>query len=298
MKLFKCFFRDNSLYLVLRRLSQNKAASVSAMFMLILTLVAILSNQVSPYSPYQANFEQVAQLPNFQHWLGTDELGRDILSRLIFGARTSLLVGSFVQVISTFLGTLIGLISGYYGGIIDTIIMRLVDILYSLPSFLLVIFMITLLTPSIGSIIIILAFINWPFVARLVRGQVLTLKELSFVLAARSLGPSDWHILIRHILPNTLSLIVVQFTLGFGNAIMAEATLSFLGVGIPSPHPSWGMMISKGREYLLSFPHIIIFPCVVLGLTMLSINFLGDGLRDALDPRWTRQIDERKLLQK
>jgi len=207
---------------------------------------------------------------------------------MIYGARTSLFVGLSVQTATSLIGTLVGLFAGYYGGIADMVLMRAVDIVYSIPSFLLVVFMLSLFEPGVWSIVAILSFVNWPFTARLVRGQVLSIKEKEFILAIQSIGAGDGRVLCRHILPNIYDLIIVQFTLGIGYVIMAEAGLSFLGIGILSPHPSLGGMIAKGREYFLGFPHISLFPSFMLGLMIMALNFLGDGLCDALDPKSSR----------
>lgn len=269
----------------LRRLCRSRVTVASALFLFLLVSVAAFGDRIAPYSPYDPDFDSVAESPSPLHWLGTDELGRDILSRLIYGARTSLLIGIAVQTSAGAIGALVGLASGYYGGIADITLMRLVDVLYSFPSFLLVVVMVSVLDPGTWSIIITLSFVTWPLYARLVRGQVLSLREQEFVLATHALGATDTRILLRHILPNTLGVIVVQFTLGIGYVIMAEASLSFLGIGIRSPHVSWGAMINKGREYFLGYPHMTLFPSIVLALTVLAFNLLGDGLRDALDPR-------------
>jgi len=268
-----------------RRLERNKAALVSAIFLLLLVFVAIFAPIVAPYSPYETDFAQVRALPSAEHWLGTDELGRDILSRLIYGARVSLFVGVTVQTMATFVGIVLGLVAGYYAGMTDIFIMRAVDIMYAFPNFLFAVFMVSLLEPSVGSVILTLSLASWPFVARLVRGQVLSLKNREYVMAAKVIGAPDRAIMRRHILPNAFSPIIVQFTLGIAGVIMAEAALSFLGIGIRPPNPTWGGMISKGREFFRTSPHLAIYPSIVLGLTMIAFNFLGDGLRDALDPR-------------
>ena len=269
----------------LRRLGRNKAAVVSAVFLLLLIFVAIFAPIVAPYSPYETDFAQVRALPSAEHWLGTDELGRDILSRLIYGARVSLFVGVTVQTMATIVGIILGLVAGYYAGMTDIAIMRAVDIMYAFPNFLFAVFMVSLLEPSVGSVILTLSLASWPFVARLVRGQVLSLKNQEYVMAAKVIGTPDRAIMRRHILPNAFSPIIVQFTLGIAGVIMAEAALSFLGIGIRPPNPTWGGMISKGREFFRTAPHLAIYPSIVLGLTMIAFNFLGDGLRDALDPR-------------
>jgi ABC-type dipeptide/oligopeptide/nickel transport system permease subunit len=269
----------------LRRLMRNRAAVISALFLLILIVMALLADVISPYSPTVADFTSIRIAPTPAHFLGTDEVGRDLFSRIIYGARISLFVGIIVQTISTLVGIILGLIAGYYGGIVDTLIMRLVDIMYSLPNFLFAVFMVSLLTPDIGSVILTLTIAGWPFSARLMRGQALLAKKTEYVVAAEALGAGNWRIMFSHVLPNSLTPIIVQYTLGIATVIMAEAGLSFLGIGIRPPNPTWGGMINKGREFIRTSPHLAIYPSIILGLTMIAFNFLGDGLRDALDPR-------------
>lgn len=269
----------------LYRMSRNRAAVVSAGFLILLVLAAIFADFIAPYDPNAADFMALRQPPSLQHIMGTDEVGRDIFSRVLFGARISLTVGFIVQTTATFTGILLGMLAGYYGGMTDLVIMRAVDIMYALPAFLFAVFMVSILTPNINSVILTLTLVGWPFIARLMRGQVLALREQEYVIAAQALGARPWQIMLFHILPNALSPIIVQYTLGIATVIMAEAGLSFLGIGIRPPTPTWGGMITKGREYIRTEPHLVLYPSIVLGLTMIAFNFLGDGLRDALDPR-------------
>ncbi|MGC8837616.1 MAG: ABC transporter permease [Anaerolineae bacterium] len=271
-----------------RRLKRNKAALGSMVFLVVLVLMAVAAPILTPYSPYTPDFSATLQPPSREHPLGTDELGRDLVARLLYGARVSLAVGLVVQITAIAVGALLGLAAGYFGGIVDTVLMRLVDIMYAFPSFLFAVFMVAFLRPSPFSIILVLVLVGWPFPARLIRAQVLSLREWEFVSAARVVGASSWRIMTRHILPNTLSVLIVHFTIGIADVIMAEAGLSFLGIGIRPPNPTWGGMIAKGREYFRSFPHLALYPSIALGLTVLAFNFLGDGLRDALDPRLRR----------
>jgi ABC-type dipeptide/oligopeptide/nickel transport system permease subunit len=271
-----------------RRLRRNRAAVISVAFLVALVLAAIAAPLLTPYDAYAPDFGKVLQSPSREHPLGTDELGRDMLTRLLYGARVSLAVGLIVQTIALTFGALLGLIAGFFGGVTDTVIMRGVDIMYAFPNFLFAVFMVAILSPSILSIILVLSVVGWPFAARLVRGQVLSLREWEFVDAARVIGASNWRIMTRHILTNTLSPLIVAFTIGIAGVIMAEAGLSFLGIGIRPPNPTWGGMIAKGRQYFRSFPLLAIYPSIILGLTVLAFNFLGDGLRDALDPRLRR----------
>ena len=272
----------------LRRLVRNKAALISAIFLILLVLTAIFAEWVAPYSPTATDFANIRALPSAAHLMGTDEVGRDILSRLIYGARISLFVGLVVQTASTAIGITLGLLAGFFGGWPDILIMRAVDIMYAFPNFLFAVFMVSLLTPDMGSVILTLTLSSWPFSARLMRGQVLSIKQQEYVTAAESLGARRWGIMLRHVLPNSLTPLIIQYTLGIAGVIMAEAGLSFLGIGIRPPTPTWGGMITKGREFFRSSPHLAIYPSLVLGMTMLAFNFLGDGLRDALDPRLKR----------
>lgn len=276
---------DSPWFDALRRLMRNRAAVVSALFLLLLVAMALLADVISPYSPIAADFANIRMPASPAHFLGTDEVGRDLFTRIIYGARISLFVGVVVQTVSTLIGILLGTVAGYYGGIVDTVIMRAVDIMYSLPNFLFAVFMVSLLTPDIGSVILTLTLAGWPFSARLMRGQALLMKKSEYVLAAEAVGAGSWRIMLFHVLPNSLTPIIVQYTLGIATVIMAEAGLSFLGIGIRPPNPTWGGMINKGREFIRTSPHLAIYPSIILGLTMIAFNFLGDGLRDALDPR-------------
>lgn len=272
----------------LRRLIRNRAALVSAIFLILLVLAAVFAEWIAPYDPTATDFAHIRELPTAQHVMGTDEVGRDILTRLIYGARISLFVGLIVQTASTVIGIGLGLLAGFFGGWPDILIMRAVDIMYAFPNFLFAVFMVSLLTPDMGSVILTLTLSGWPFSARLMRGQVLSIKQTEYVTAAQALGARRWEIMLRHVLPNSLTPLIVQYTLGIATVIMAEAGLSFLGIGIRPPTPTWGGMITKGREFFRSTPHLAIYPSLILGLTMLAFNFLGDGLRDALDPRLKR----------
>jgi peptide/nickel transport system permease protein len=222
--------------------------------------------------------------PSMAHWFGLDELGRDILARLLVGARISLLVGAVVVGISASVGTLLGSIAGYYGGLVDDVVSRVSDVLMAFPGLLLAIAVVAVLGPSLTNVVLALTLIGWVGYARLVRGQVLRVRELEYVQAARALGAATPHILARHVIPATLPALIVQATLGMGGAILAEASLSFLGLGVQPPAPSWGTMLNYGRSHLLDAPHVTIFPGLAIALLVLGFNFLGDGLRDVLDP--------------
>ena len=300
---------DNLWRHALRRLRRNRFATISGVFILALLFAAIVVPMVAPYSYAKQDYDVVTQPPSLSHPLGTDQLGRDILIRLIFGARISLAVGITVQVVILLIGVPAGLIAGFYGGKLDTIIMRSVDVLYSMPSLLVVIITMTFLravlstkhggfvstvasvdklTGGLIGVFIGLGLISWLTVARIVRAQTMSLKQKEFVEAARSLGSSNRGLMFRHMLPNTLAPIVVAATLGIPRAILYEAGISFLGLGVIPPMPSWGLMISEAIPDLRSYPHMLIPPAIILSLTVLAFNFLGDGLRDALDPWMTR----------
>jgi ABC-type dipeptide/oligopeptide/nickel transport system permease subunit len=289
----------------LRRLLQSKLATVAAVLLILLALVAIFAPLVAPYDYTAQDYTALTQPPSRAHWLGTDDLGRDILSRLIFGARISLSVGLVVQAVILLIGVPAGLIAAHFGGKVDTFIMRTVDALYSIPSLLFVIVIMTFLRATLAApsndftrtlatfdaqtggligVFIGIGLINWMPAARLVRGQAVSLKEKEFVEAARGSGASDGRIMLHHLLPNVVPIIVVTATIGIPQAIIYEAGISFLGLGARPPMPSWGLMISEAIPNLRSYPYMLVSPAVALSMTVLAFNFLGDGLRDALDP--------------
>ena len=263
--------------------------------LLIITLfflVALLAPVLSPYDPAEqkqtaANLSTEERLrPTREHPLGMDDLGRDVLSRMIHGARISMQVGVMVVLISALLGVIIGAVSGFYGGWIDRIFSGfLFNVFLSFPSILLAIAMVAFLGPSIRNLIMALSVIGWVGYARLMRGQVLKVREYDFVTAARALGAQDWRILVRHILPNAIQPLIVQASLGMAGAVLSEASLSFLGLGVQPPTPSWGVMLNDARSYLRVAPHLLIFPGLAVMLTVLAFNFVGDGLREWLDPK-------------
>jgi peptide/nickel transport system permease protein len=251
----------------------------------IVVLAALLAPWMAPFDPAVQDLPLRLDGPSPQHWFGLDELGRDILSRVLLGARVSLLVGLVVVGISATLGTAMGAIAGYYGGRVDQIISRVMDVLMAFPGLLLAIALVAVLGPSLVNVVLALTVIGWVGYARLVRGQVLRAREFEYVVAAKALGAGTWRALTRHVLPTALPAVTVQSTLGMAGAILSEAALSFLGLGVQPPTPSWGTMINGGRAHLLDAPHLTIFPGIFLALLVLGFNFLGDGLRDRLDPR-------------
>lgn len=259
---------------------------------LIVVLVAVFAAAAGPFlSPYDSAAQELArrlEAPSLAHPLGLDELGRDILVRLLEGARISLMVGIAVVSVSSTVGMLFGSIAGYFGGRVDDVISRVIDVLMAFPGILLAIAIVAVLGPSLTNVVLALSVIGWVGYARLVRGQALRAREFEFVQAARACGASSARIVLRHILPTALPAVVVQATLGMAGAIIAEAALSFLGLGVQPPTPSWGTMLDAGRAHLFDAPHLTIFPGLAIALLVLGLNFLGDGLRDRVDPKILR----------
>ena len=270
------------------RRTRRWSLAVGGAMVLLVLIAALIGPALAPYPPNEQLLELRLQTPSGEHVLGLDELGRDVLSRLLFGARVSLAVGIAVVVLAGAIGTLIGALSGYAGGAVDATLMRLSDVVLAFPGILLAIALVAVLGPALSHVVLALAVIGWVGYARLVRGQVLKLREEEFVLAARAAGISARRIVLRHVLPNVLPLLVVQSTLGMAGAVLAEAGLSFLGLGQPPPGASWGAMVNAGRAHLLDAPHVALFPGLAIVWTVLGLNFLGDGLVDALDPRRRR----------
>lgn len=259
------------------------------MLIVAVTVGAALAGPLlTPYEPSAQELSRRLERPSLSHPFGLDELGRDILSRIVTGARISLLVGLSVVSLSSIVGVALGAIAGYSGGKIDDGISRVMDVLMAFPGILLAIALVAVLGPSLGNVILALSVIGWVGYARLVRGQALRARELEFVQAARALGAGSPRIILHHILPTTLPAVVVQGTLGMAGAIIAEAALSFLGLGVQPPTPSWGTMLDAGRSHLFDAPHLTIFPGLAIAILVLGFNFLGDGLRDRIDPRATR----------
>jgi oligopeptide transport system permease protein len=271
-----------------RRLRRNRLAMLGLTFITLIILVAAFANVLAPYDPAFQFPASSYQKPSAVHWLGTDDVGRDILSRLIHGARISLAVGILAQLIIFVLGLTIGGLAGYFGGRVDNYLMRFTDVFYAFPDLLFVIIITAALGASFTNILIAIGLVNWTDLARLVRGQLMTLRERDYVSAARSLGAPAPRIIIHHLLPNAAGPIIVRLTYGVPQAIFTEAVLSFIGLGVRPPTASWGSMIERGNQAIFSAPHVVLAPAIVIALTMLAFNFLGDGLRDALDPQNTR----------
>lgn len=258
---------------------------VGLVIVLVAVLAALVGPALSPYNPVAQELARRLEPPTLSHPFGLDELGRDILARLLAGARISLLVGLAVVSVSSVVGMLLGSIAGYFGGRVDDVISRVVDVLMAFPGILLAIALVAVLGPSLTNVVLALSVIGWVGYARLVRGQALRARELDFVHAARALGAGSARVVLRHVLPTAFPAVVVQATLGMAGAIIAEASLSFLGLGVQPPTPSWGTMLDAGRAHLFDAPHLTIFPGLAIGLLVLGFNFLGDGLRDRVDPK-------------
>lgn len=270
------------------RFSTNRFALAGLAVIALLFLLSFAASFITPYDPDAIDAWHVLLPPSAEHWFGTDELGRDVLTRVIFGARVSLKVGFVAVGIAVAVGTVVGLFAGFYGGWVDSVLMRIVDIMLCFPTFFLILAVIAMLEPSIWYIMVIIGLTGWMGVARLVRAEVLSLKSRDFISAARVLGASDRRIIFRHILPNALSPVLVSATLGVAGAILTESALSFLGIGVQPPTPSWGNILTSGKDYIEFAWWLSLFPGVAILVTVLSYNLVGEGIRDALDPRRQR----------
>ena len=264
--------------------ARNRVALVGLAFIIALIVVATFLPWISPHDPYRVALDEQFLPPSWTFWLGTDNFGRDVLTRILYGARISLLVGTIPSLISLVIGAAMGILSGYIGGKTDAIIMRVADMMIAFPSLLLAMVVMYTLGPNLLNIFFALALVGWASVARVVRSQTLALKGKEFIEAARANGTSRLTIMLKHIFPNVIPSLIVLFSLSIPDAIMWESSLSFLGVGVQPPEASWGLLVAKGREYLLQSPIVAIAPGGAILLTVLAFNFLGDGLRDALDP--------------
>jgi peptide/nickel transport system permease protein len=272
------------------RFKKHKLAVLSAGILGLLLILVIFAPIVAPFHPYEINIESgIYRPPSLNHWLGTDSVARDVWSRLIHGGRVSIAVGVTAITISLFIGTLIGCIAGYYGGLLDSSLMRFTDVFLSLPTLIIVLASVSLLGPSIRNLILIIGFLGWAHIARLVRGQFLSLREKDYIMAAHCIGAQDHRIILHHLLPNLVGPLTVAATFGVAEAILLEAALSYLGLGVQVPTPSWGNMLEGAKQVsiLKSRPWIWVPPGFMIAITVLSINIMGDGLRDALDPRAT-----------
>jgi peptide/nickel transport system permease protein len=269
---------------VLRALRRDKVAMVGLAIIVIIVFVAIFAKYIAPYDPNLQQLSGNLKPPSWSHPFGQDELGRDILSRIIYGARVSLAVGASVVSVSVVIGIVLGAISGFYGGKADVVIMRFVDIFLSFPGIILAVGAVAIIGPGVQNVIVALIIINWPGYTRVMRGEVLRIKQNPFIIASKGMGASNAWILRKHIIPAAISPLVILGTIGFGWAVLAEAGLSFLGLGVQPPTPSWGGMVSEGISYVIQDPYIALYGGLAIAITVLSFNMLGDGLRDALDP--------------
>lgn len=269
----------------LQKALANPLAKTGALIILAVFLLAVLAPIIAPYDPDDINVKAILLAPSSQHWMGTDGLGRDVFSRMLFGGQISLLVGLVAVGISTAIGIVLGALAGFYRGWVDTLIMRLVDIMLSIPSFFLILAVIAFLTPSIVNIMIVIGLTSWMSVTRLVRAEFLSLREREFVMASRTLGAKDMRLIFTHLLPNSLTPIIVSSVLGVASAVLMESGLSFLGLGVQPPQASWGNILTDGKEYIQFAWWLSLFPGLAILVTVLGYNLLGEGLRDALDPR-------------
>lgn len=276
-------FRDNSYFIT--KFVQNRLALSGLVLILFFFIISAVPGVISPYDPENIDLEAILSPPSSTHIMGTDELGRDVFSRMIFGARISLKVGFVAVGIAVFIGTIVGLSAGYFGGIVDTLLMRFVDIMLCFPAFFLILAVIAFLEPSIWNIMIVIGVTGWMGVARLVRAETLALKNRDFVQAAKALGESDIKIMFRHILPNSMAPVLVAATLGVAGAILTESALSFLGIGVQPPTPSWGNILTAGKDNIEFAWWLSLFPGIAILITVLGYNLLGEGIRDSIDPR-------------
>ena len=269
-----------------QRVKRQPLAAIGLVLLAVFVVCAVFAPWLAPQDPARLDLTGRLMSPSGSHWFGTDELGRDILSRVLYGARISLIVAVSVVGLSGGIGLLAGMLAGFYGGWPDTVInVYVMNAFLALPGILLAIAFVAFMGPGMGNVIVALAISGWVGYARLVRAQVMEVKEREFVEAARALGASDWRVMWRHVLPNIVQPLIVQAAIGMAGAVLAEATLSFLGLGIPAPAASWGAMLNDGRSHLFDSPHLVFFPAMAVMLCVLSFNFIGDALRDSLDPR-------------
>lgn len=270
---------------VWKRLKRSKTAMFGLVIVILLIILALGADLFTKYTYEQQDLMASFQVPSKEHFFGTDEFGRDIFSRVVYGSRVSLQVGFIAVAVALCIGGFLGAIAGFYGGKVDNLIMRIMDILLSIPSTLLAIAIVAALGSGLGNLMIAVGISNVPTYARIVRASVMSIGGMEFIEAARAAGSSDLRIIFKHIIPNCLAPIIIQSTLGVASAILTAAGLSFIGLGIQPPSPEWGAMVSSGRAYIRDFPHMTLFPGIAIMLTILSLNLLGDGLRDALDPK-------------
>lgn len=264
---------------------ENKVAVVGATIVIIYIIVALFAPLLAPYDPYEINLENKLQSPNGDHWMGTDDKGRDVMSRIIYGSRLSMGIGFAAVIFGAFFGIIMGMIAGYYGGLVDSILSRMLDVMLAFPGILLALAIISALGPSLLNVTFAVGVFSIPLFARIARGSTMEVRNLEYIDAIRSLGANDGIIIFRHIFPNILSPLIIQGTLRLATAILSAAGLSFLGLGAQPPSSEWGTMLSNGRDFLFSAPHVAIFPGLAIAFLVMGFNLFGDGLRDTLDPR-------------
>ena len=279
--------KQSQLYSIWLRLKRNKSAMLGLVIFTVIVIIALMAGAIYDYEEVVINMDikNAQQLPNKDHLFGTDAYGRDVLARVVYGARVSLIIGLITVAAALSIGSIIGALAGFYGGRLDNILMRVMDVFLSIPSLLLAIAVVASLGPGVMNTMIAVAISNTPAYSRVIRSTIMSIRGREFIEAAHAVGVSDFRVIARHILPNSIGPVIVQATLGVGNVIITAASLSFLGLGIQPPMPEWGAMLSEGKEYIRYLPHLVVFPGLSIMITVLSLNLLGDGLRDALDPR-------------
>ena len=277
--------RQSQFSIVLKRLSRNKGAMVGLMIMFLILIIALFGEYMTPYSYFHQDYMSMFQFPGREHLLGTDSLGRDILSRLLYGARFSLVVSVGAVIFSALLGGLLGAVAGYYGGVVDTAVMRFLDVYQSIPGLVLCMALSVVFGPGVYTTMLALGITGIGGYARILRAQVIQVKGNEYIEAARAAKAGDMHIIMKHIIPNAISPVIVSMTMGVGSNIISIASLGFVGLGIPTHLPEWGAMLADGRSYMGSYPYMVLAPGCCIILTVLAFNLFGDGLRDALDPR-------------
>lgn len=276
---------ESMMQLTIRRLCKNKTAMLGLIILVVLLLIAIFGPLIAPYSEVEQDLMNCYGLPSIKHPFGTDELGRDIMSRLIIGSRASLKIGLVSAAGSAVIGIIIGCIAGYFGGRMDNVLMRLMDIFQALPPMVLAIAVCAALGAGVNNCILALIISNIPGFVRMARASVLNIRGMEYLEAATAINCSTSRIIVKHILPNALSPLIVKITMGVASAILSASSMSFVGLGVQPPNPEWGAMLSAGRNFIRNYPHMVIFPGVVIMITVLALNMLGDGLRDAMDPK-------------
>lgn len=280
--------KKSELARVFRQLKKNKLAMLGLIIFLVELVLVLLAPWISPYEYTAMDMTAVQQGPSAAHWFGTDELGRDIFSRILYGGRYSITMGLFSVMISTFVGMMFGAIAGYFGGQVDNVIMRFLDIIQSLPAMLLTIVLSAALGAGYGNTILALSVNGMPAAARMLRAQMMKVRDNEYIEAAQSINCSKFRIVVHHMIPNSFSANIVQATMGVANMIVMAASLSFIGLGVQPPTPEWGAMLSGARQFIRTCPHMVIFPGLAIAVTILALNLMGDGLRDALDPKLKR----------